>query len=180
MKNLLHSLRTVCLAVFILSPLSVWAADFDRFVGNYEGSADVVIGDEAKPRDIKTLIEADGDGFTLRWTSVIYRNDGDVAEKVFMVDFDPSQRPSIYSSAMKSNLFGKQVPLDPLKGEPFVWARFEGDTFTVYSLYINTVGEYELQEYHRTLTEGGLNLLFRRVRNAVPEKEITAFIKRQD
>ena len=100
-------------------------------------------------------------------------------ERTYQIEFVPSQRDSIYGSAMKTNIFGKQVPLDPLKGEPFVWARFEGDTFSVFSLFINEVGEYEMQEYHRTLADGGLNLLFRRVSNGVPQKEITAFLARQ-
>jgi hypothetical protein len=80
---------------------------------------------------------------------------------------------------MKSNLFGKAVPLDPLAGEPFVWARFEGDTFTVYSLFINEVGDYEMQEFHRTLVDEGLELVFRRVQNGVPEREINTLLKRQ-
>jgi hypothetical protein len=32
---------------------------------------------------------------------------------------------------------------DPLQGEPFVWARFEGDTLSGF-FFINVVGEYEI------------------------------------
>jgi hypothetical protein len=173
------NIPAIVFSLFMLLPAIVLAADVDRFVGAYAGQAETVLDGEAKGRDLRASVEHSGNGFLLSWTSISYKNDGTSKERTYQIEFVPSQRDSIYGSAMKTNIFGKQVPLDPLKGEPFVWARFEGDTFSVFSLFINEVGEYEMQEYHRTLADGGLNLLFRRVSNGVPQKEITAFLARQ-
>jgi hypothetical protein len=175
----LLTLPAFVLTLFLLLPAIVFAADVDRFIGTYEGQAETVLDGETKGRDLRASVESSGKGFNLSWTSVSYKVGGDVKERTYEIEFVPSQRDSIYGSAMKTNMFGKQVPLDPLKGEPFVWARFESNTFSVFSLFINEVGEYELQEYHRTLVDGGLDLLFRRVSNGVPQKEITAFLARQ-
>lgn len=175
----LLTLPAVVFSLFMLLPSLLFAADADRFAGTYTGQAETVLDGETKGRDLRASIAPTDDGFTLSWTSVSYRKNGDVRENTYEIEFVPSQRDSIYGSAMKTNMFGKQVPLDPLKGEPFVWSRFEGDTFSVFSLFINEVGTYELQEYHRTLVDGGLDLLFRRVSNGVPQKEIKAFLARE-
>lgn len=174
-----HKFRVLLVILFALLPVLAQAADIDRFIGRYIGEAGFAIEGETKPRDLSTTIESTKEGFTVEWTSRSYRSSGKTKENTYKIEFVPSQRPHIFGSAMKTNIFGKQVPLDPLRGEPFVWSRFEADTFTVYSLIINEVGEYELQEYHRTLADGGLDLLFRRVRNGEPQREITAFLKRQ-
>ena len=136
-------------------------------------------GDLVK-RDLSTTIEETRKGVELTWTSVTYKSDGRTKSKTYTIEFVPSGRDNIYQSAMKTNLFGKAVPLDPLKGDPFVWARFEGDTFSVFSMFINEIGEYEVQEFHRTLVDEGLNLLFRRFHNGKMEREITALLERQE
>ena len=79
---------------------------------------------------------------------------------------------------MKTNVFGKSEPLDPLKGDPYVWSRLSGDTLTLYSLLIDEEGGYEVQEYDRTLTDGGLELEYRRIRNSTPLTTINAFLAR--
>lgn len=175
-----HHIRALCILACTLIPITTWAADIDQFVGTYIGEADVTIDGEAQARDMSVMIAAEGNGFTVRWTSVTYKIDSDAKSKTYTIEFVPSQRDGIYGSAMKSNMFGKQVPLDPLQGEPFVWARFEDDTLSVFSLYINEVGEYEMQEYHRTLVDAGLDLVFRRVSNGVSDTEITAFLEREE
>lgn len=174
-----QTLPAFVITLFMLLPAMAMAADVDRFVGIFTGQANTVLDGETKGRDLRASIQPSGKGFNLSWTSVSFKTDGDVKERTYEIEFVPSQRDSIYGSAMKTNMFGKQVPLDPLKGEPFVWARFDGDTFSVFSLFINEIGEYEMQEYHRTLADGGLDLLFRRVSNGVPQKEVTAFLARQ-
>ena len=180
MKNSLIRLRAFVAALFLVLPALVIAAEIDRFEGEYAGSAEFLYQGEVQQRDMSTRIEATKKGFVVTWTSVTYKSDGRTKEKTYTIEFTPSARDHIYKSAMKSNLFGKATPLDPLQGEPFVWARVDGDTLTVYSLFINEVGEYEIQEYHRTLVEEGLDLRFQRVHNGVPEKEIRTLLKRQD
>jgi len=180
MKIFSNSFSGLAFLFFMLLPSIGFAAEIERFVGTFVGTADLASDGETKPRDMNVTIDTAKDGFSLTWTSVAYKDDGRTKEKTYTIEFVSSPRENIYQSAMKTNLFGKAVPLDPLKGDPFVWARFEGDTFSVYSLFINEVGEYELQEYHRTLVEGGLELLFLRVHNGTPEREIRTLLKRQD
>ncbi|MFC6637779.1 hypothetical protein GV827_05880 [Sulfitobacter sp. JBTF-M27] len=166
------------LFVFIFSSIA-YAADVDRFAGTYTGNAEFISNDEKQRRDLSTTITPNKDGFTLSWTSVTHRKDGRIKEATYTIEFFPSPREGIYSSAMKVDIFGKRKPLNPLNGEPFVWARFRDDTFSTYSLFITEEGEYEMQEYHRTLTDGGLDLVFHRVRDSMLLREIKAFLARE-
>ncbi|MCX7561875.1 hypothetical protein OS190_20125 [Sulfitobacter sp. F26204] len=166
--------------LLILMPLVGMAAQIADFEGTFTGNAEFSTDAGVQKRDLSTTIKADGDGFVLSWTSVTYRSDGRTKSSTYTIEFVPSERENIYQSAMKKNLFGKATPLDPLQGEPFVWARVEQDTFSVFSLFINEIGDYEVQEFHRTLAKGGLDLLFRRYRNGTLDREIKALLLRQD
>jgi hypothetical protein len=53
------------------------------------------------------------------------------------------------------------------------------DTLTVFSLFINEAGDYEMQEYHRTLAEGGLALEFRRFQNGEKVRAVETFLARE-
>lgn len=165
--------------VFVLLPVLAWANDIDPFVGEYSGSAEFIENGETKQRDMSVRIGKTDEGFAVSWTSVTYKSDGRTKEKTHSVNFVPSPRDNIYGSAMQVNVFGKPVPLNPLEGEPYVWARFDGATMTVFSLFINESGEYEMQEYHRTLADGGLNLDFRRFKGGKEERSIGTFLKRE-
>jgi hypothetical protein len=177
MKAFQSFLRLLLVAVFF--PTFVFAGDFARFEGTYKGEAEVVFKGETQRRDMSATIEDRKAGFLLSWTSVIYRSDGRKTEKTYTISFVPSGRENIYTSAMKTNVFGKEVPLDPLKGEPFVWARLEGDTLSVFSLFIDKVGDYEIQEFHRTLVDAGLELRFVRVHNGEPPQEIKTLLAKE-
>jgi len=166
--------------LFALSPGFAWAFDIDRFAGTYLGETTFQSDGKTIKRDLSTTIEETREGFEVRWTSVTYRSDGRTKSKTYEIEFVPSARDNIFSSAMKTNLFGKAVPLDPLQGDPFVWARYEGATLTVYSLFIDEVGNYEMQEFHRTLVDEGLDLVFRRCHNGEIEREIKAMLVRQE
>jgi len=94
------------------------------------------------------------------------------------VEFRPSGRRGIYASAMRTDKFGSPVPLDPLAGEPYVWARVRGDTLTVYSVFVTDDGGYEMQSYDRTLVNAGMELAFTRVADGRPAETITAKLTR--
>ena len=164
--------------------LGLWAnvlhADITRFIGDYSGTAEVETydGTMAK-RDMSVSIAATEKGFSLRWKSTTYR-DGTGKTKSYRIAFVPSDRPDVYAAAMTRNVFGHEVPLDPMKGEPYVWARITGDTLTVFSLYVTDEGGYELQQFDRTLTEGGLDLAFTRLTNGEPGRTISTFLQRKD
>ena len=66
-----------------------------------------------------------------------------------------------------------------MQGEPYVWARLNGDTLSVYSLFVTDEGGYEIQQYDRTLVAEGLRLKFQRLRNGTPLRSVTTVLKRQ-
>ena len=177
-SNRRSALATFALC-FVFLPSLLFGMDAARFVGTYVGETEFTENGKTIKRDLSTTIEETKQGFEVSWTSVTYKNDGSSKSKTYTIDFVPSARDNIFSSAMKTNLFGKAVPLDPLQGDPFVWAKFEGNTLTVYSLFIDEVGDYEMQEFHRTLVDEGLDLLFRRLSNGSLEREIKALLVRQ-
>lgn len=166
--------------IALCAPALLLAAPIERFVGSYSGEADVILEGEADLRDLNTTITSTDDGFSVTWSSGVEKIDGRQTNKTYTIEFLPSDRSDIYGSAMKTNVFGKNVPLDPLKGEPFVWARLEGDTLSLFSLFINEAGDHTIQEYHRTLAEGGLNLRFVKVDSGEPLQELRGFLKRED
>jgi hypothetical protein len=180
MKIIPPILRRIFVLILLLLPNFGFAAEIDRFVGAYVGTSEAILDGEAQKRDMNVVIAETKLGFALTWTSVTYKTDGRTKKKTYTVEFVPSNRDHIYQSAMKMSLFGKAIPLDPLDGDPFVWARFEGDTFSVFSLIIDENGEYEVQEYHRTLVDGDLELVFLSIRSGVPQREIKTILLRED
>ncbi|TMV08777.1 hypothetical protein FGK63_06555 [Ruegeria sediminis] len=156
-----------------------WATGIAPFVGSYEGSAELVDSEgTSTPRDMSVTITETKSGFNVSWTTTTYKPDGRVKEGKYSVDFVPSDRENIFSAAMARNVFGHEVQLNPMKGEPYVWGRIVGDTLTVYSLFIDEQGGYEMQQFDRTLAEGGLNLSFSRFRNGMKSRSVETFLKR--
>ena len=151
---------------------------YQPFIGRYLGRATLADGKETQQRDLSVAITAVDDGFLLAWKTIAYYNNK-AKTKHYSIAFKASQRTNIYRSAMKKNLFGAPQPLDPMKGDPYIWARFKDNTMTVYALLITDDGGYELQVYDRTLTKDGLQLTFRRFRNHKILKTISARLLRQ-
>lgn len=166
--------------LIVLSALAASAnATIEAFVGTYSGSAEVLSADgSSSKRDMSVEIEETKAGFSVQWTSTTYKPDGRKKEKSYAIDFKPSDRDGIYSAAMQKNVFGHAVPLDPMKGEPYVWGRIEGDTMTVYSLFVDDAGGYEIQQFDRTLTENGLTLDFKSIRNGEPQRSVVTFLQK--
>ena len=156
------------------------ASEITPFVGSYKGSAEIVDADGTKtPRDMSVTITETKKGFNVSWTTTTYKPDGRIKEGRYSVDFVPSDRPNVYAAAMARNVFGHEVQLNPMKGEPYVWGRIEGNTLTVYSLFIDDHGGYEMQQFDRTLAEGGLNLSFSRFRNGTKSRSVETFLEKQ-
>ena len=176
-----HAARSlIVLAMVCLFGSPSFAEVITPFVGDYVGSADLVDKEgTATPRDMSVSIVETDEGFIVNWKTTTYKLDGRVKEQEFSVEFRPSDRRNVYSAAMKRNVFGHEVPLDPMKGEPFVWGRIVGDTLTVFSLFIDENGGYELQQYDRTLAEGGLNLSFSRFRDGQKSRSVNTFLKKE-
>ncbi|EDZ46344.1 conserved hypothetical protein [Rhodobacterales bacterium Y4I] len=178
--KVLLSLAALMAAVLLLL-LPEWAsADISRFAGEYAGSVEIVKEDgDTDPRDMSVAIRESKKGFTIKWTSTTEKDDGRRKSKTYEIEFLPSGREGVFSAAMTRNVFGHSVPLDPMKGEPFVWGRITGDTLTVFSLYIHPNGDYEMQQYDRTLAEGGLDLDYISRLNGEPQRQLSTFLSRQ-
>lgn len=167
------------IAMFILFGQMV-RADISGFVGEFSGSAEIVSADgTSMQRDMSVEIVKQSKGFSVSWTSTTYKPDGRIKEKSYSIDFVPSDRPDIYAAAQAKDVFGHLVQLDPMKGEPFVWARIIGETLTVFSLFVNDDGGYEMQQFDRTLVKGGLHLDFMRIRNGKPQKSVSTLLVRK-
>lgn len=164
--------------VLVLAALLLWvppvaAQDISQFVGRYSGSVEVVhADDDIDPRDMSVEISETRKGFSVRWTSITEKNDGRRKEKSYKVDFRESDRDGIFSAAMGRNVFGHEVQLDPMKGNPYVWARISGETLTVFSMFIHQNGDYEMQQYDRSLSEKGLHLVFSAHLNGSPTRQL--------
>lgn len=177
-------IKTMLLALFVLFTVTATpaqGADLSRFFGYYEGTAvtkSLEGGGEVK-RDLKTEIRAYGSrGFSVAWTTISHHPDGRDKVSENDVNFEPESRPGVYGAAMRRTLFGEQEPLDPLKGDPYIWATVSGDAMTVHSMIIFEDGGYEIQSYVRSLVEGGLALEFQRVRNGERMHSISAEVRR--
>ncbi|WP_419555541.1 hypothetical protein [Ruegeria lacuscaerulensis] len=168
------------LFLVVISSLHAYAGNIAPFVGDYVGSANLVEDDGTEtPRDMSVSIHEIRNGFNVSWSTTTYKSDGRVKEQKFSIDFKPTERSDVYSAAMKRNVFGHEVPLDPMQGEPFVWGRIEGETLTVFSLFIGESGDYELQQFDRTLAEGGLNLSFSRFRDGMKSRSVSTFLEKR-
>ncbi len=116
---------------------------------------------------------ARGDGFQVSWTSLIRKFEGDVptyTRKGLKVDFVPSERPGVYQERSLGN---------PLDGEPLIWARHRHPTLTVYQLVPSERGGFEILSYERTLTDEGMNLLFRRLIDGEEVRSVEGMLKRE-
>ncbi|MBY6138121.1 hypothetical protein KUV26_01600 [Leisingera daeponensis] len=170
-------------AVLLAAGLSVFAAaqglaaGISDFAGEYSGSVEIVKADgDTDPRDMSVVIREMKKGFTIKWTSTTEKDDGRRKSKTYQIEFQKAGRNGVYTSAMTRNVFGHSVPLDPMKGEPFVWGRITGDTLTVFSLFIHPNGDYEMQQYDRTLAEGGLDLVYVSRLNGEPQRKLATFL----
>ncbi|WP_264213370.1 hypothetical protein [Leisingera thetidis] len=163
----------------MLLPLQA-LADISRFAGKYTGSVEIVKDDgDTDPRDMSVEIRAMKKGFTIKWTATTEKDDGRRKTKAYEVEFLPSGRNGVFSAAMTRNVFGHSVPLNPMEGEPFVWGRITNGTLTVFSLFIHPNGDYEMQQYDRTLADGGLDLVYISRLNGKPRRELATFLTKQ-
>lgn len=166
------------LVLLVAWQTAVGANEIDPFIGNYEGEATVESNGSESRRDLGVTITGTRDGFTVKWQTTTFREDGSENTKSYSIDFIPSEREHIYRSAMKANLFGGREPLDPMKGDPYVWAHITDGTLVVHAMIITEDGGYEMQTYERTLVAEGLDLRFTRIRDGKPLREINTLLRR--
>ncbi len=177
----MRPLAILTLAIGIWSALTLASrADIAPFIGNYTGSAEVTLEDgSSQRRDMSVEIFSTSDGFGVTWASTRLREDGRSKTKSYTITFVPTERAGVFAAAQRRNVFGHKVPLDPMRGEPYVWARLSDSTLSVYSLFVTDDGGYELQQYNRSLVEGGLKLEFSSHADGVPVRSVNTVLERQ-
>ena len=182
----MRAVASVVLGLLLVAtgPLTAGAqqASIEDFYGTYVGSTTFEQDGEIESRDLNVTIKPFKEGFTVQWTTLSYSRDEESLKKKaeYTINFQPTRRNGIFSSVMKLNKFGQGVPLDPIKGDPYVWARLSGKTLTVHAMIITDDGGFEMQTYERTLTKDGLDLVFTRVRDGEETKAIHAKLVRVD
>lgn len=152
--------------------------DVEPFYGEYQGEAISDTGGDVNKRDLRVTIAPRPDGFAVSWVSVSRRSNGEIRRKEQEIDFIPTARTDLYRSAMHQDLFGNRIPLDPIMGDPYVWARIEDKSLIVYMLLVLEDGGYELHTYRRTLVEEGLRLEFSRIRDGEVFRTVTGTLRR--
>ncbi|MBX2886611.1 MAG: hypothetical protein KTR32_42070 [Granulosicoccus sp.] len=174
------SLTALCilLASCKVEPTSSFSGQLEPFYGKYTGTSEPTVSDgEIAERDLSvTIAPWDKKGFTVTWTTVIYKADGETKKSSPTINFYPSSRPGIFASAMKTDVFGHTVPYDPIAKDanPYVWAGLEDNTLTVSALYIIDGGGYEIQVYKRSLENSGLSLDFERIKDGEQVTRLSA------
>ena len=178
----MRGMRTLLALAVVLWPALAAAEGIDAFVGRFSGQSLEVAGKEQGKRDLSVEISKspDGKGFLVGWKTVIHKASGkDEEQPQDKVRFIPTKRDNIFSAASRQDMFGKQVPIDPISGkDPYYWARIRGKTLSVYNIIINDDGGYEMQVYHRTLTDDGMKVEFQRIRDGAPQRTVTGLLKR--
>ena len=166
-KDLLW-MRTLVLCAAMTAMVAAAEAasvDFTVFFGEFEGRAVSENQGEVRTRDLRVKISAYENGFTVNWISVTKRPNGKLKRKEYSINFLPTRRANIFRSGERKDFFGNAVPMDPMKGDPFVWARIHDDTLTVHALHVLEDGGYEMQTYARRRIPEGLSLKYSRVRD---------------
>lgn len=167
-----------------VEPTSTMTDQLKSFYGTYTGTATPTnASGEIAERDLTVTIEPwDKKGFTVNWTTVIYRADGKKKKSAPSINFYPSVRPGVFASAMKTDVFGQSVPYDPIAedGNPYVWAGLQDRTLTVSALYIMEGGSYEMHVYKRSLNESGLMLNFTRTKDGESVTQISTQLEPAD
>jgi len=184
MKNVQKPIVILCAFLFLTFGLlqSARAGEaidvIKPFFGTYEGEA--VSSSEADNRFIRVKVWPTGDdSFHLLWETTAHKSDGREKTTENSVEFRASQRDGIYGSAMRKNLFGKWEPLNPLKGDPYIWAKVEDATLIVYAMIITEDGGYEMQQYNRKIIdEETMELTFQRIRNGEKMRIIKGMLKK--
>jgi len=179
----LLGVAAVVLALSLATSGRAPAADdlpIDAFFGTFTGQTEADPEQEVEKRELEVAIGPADRGFRLAWTTVIHKPDGRLKRNEQTVEFRRTERPGIYVSAVRKDMFGNKRPVDPLKGQSFIWATVRADTLFTYAMVISDQGTIELQVYERTLVDGGLDLRFYRFSEGWLRKTINTRLDRVD
>ncbi len=172
MKNKIILILFFLLLVTVQADESIYNKFFGKFSGHAEISNDQI-------RNLEVEIKPIEKGFNVSWKTITSDQSGSGKTKSYSIDFLTSDRHGIYGSAMKANLFGGQEALDPMKGEPYFWAKITDQTLTIFGMVITEDGDYEIQRYDRTLKNDGMQLNYTLTKAGKVIKNVSALLIRQ-
>lgn len=174
MNKLLLCALVLCATMALAATAAAADLGVEAFFGEYEGDTVMDFDGELRKRDLQVKISPHENGFTVSWISVTRKANGKLKRKEYSIDFLPTRRGNIYRSGERKDFFGNAVPLDPMKGDPYVWARLDEDTLTVFALHVLEDGGYEMQTYARRRIPGGLDLKYSRIRDGEMLRTVNA------
>ncbi len=131
-------------------------AFFGRFIGGGIASNEDSLFFAVTARDFDVTIAAAGRGFRVDWTSVIRRGGSPDKPRIRRKSASKTLMPTANASVFHGARSG-----DPLAGGELCWARISGSTLSVFLMTVDADGVYELQQYDRRLSGGGMDLVFR-------------------
>ena len=163
----LHALLALGLLAIAGAAAKAVAADLGDFFGTYVGNAQELDDTQPMARDIDIVIEPYHDeGFQIHWITVTKidgrRDVPGVERTVQSAFFEPAEDRDFFVEVEADNPFREREAKAPMSGHAVRWASLDGDTLHVYSFVVLEDGRYELQIYNRELTDGGLDIVFRR------------------
>jgi hypothetical protein len=102
-------------------------ADFGMYrntrVGDFTGQVVYAGPAGLAKRDLEVSIRRERSGFSLKWTTISQRASGKLKRAAYFVAFAPAKRPGFYLSTDRIDRLGARIPIDPLAGDPQVWAK---------------------------------------------------------
>lgn len=151
------------LALIGASPAQSAQTDLGRFAGAYVGETITQGGETMELGDLHLRLKVRGDGFVADWRSLADPDESE--EHHHNVTFVLSHRDNIYVAVLGCDMFGNRVPLDPMRGGPFMWASIEEARMNLYVMKIGARGTHDLRIYRYRLEGEKLALSFERHRD---------------
>jgi hypothetical protein len=172
--------KFVLAGVFFLVSASHAGAQDARiapFLGTYVGEVVFATDQGLEKRELDVRIQAEGDGFSVQWSTVRQKIGGKVKKSTHFVAFGNPDRNGVFLPKGSIERFGEKIAIDPLQGRPQLWATVRGKTLVINATVQTDRGGLEKQIYERKLVPGGLELNFLRTRDGQPLKSLHVKMK---
>jgi len=172
--------KFVLAGVFFLVSASHAGAQDARiapFLGTYVGEVVFATDQGLEKRELDVRIQAEGDGFSVQWSTVRQKIGGKVKKSTHFVAFGNPDRNGVFLPKGSIERFGEKIAIDPLQGRPQLWATVRGKTLVINATVQTDRGGLEKQIYERKLVPGGLDLNFLRTRDGQPLKSLHVKMK---
>ncbi len=157
----------------------VAAEPIDPFVGRYEGESVSDARGLLAAGDIGLRIRREGQGFLADWRSTVSGPEG-VQRSNHEVFFEPIRERPVYRAHGQPGVSGQLRSADPMRGEPYFWARLEGATLILYAMRIEPAGSLDLRIYRYGLAGARTSFAFRHLRDGLPVSDATGWLRRHD